>query len=223
MRMPRIRLYGGILIVFPLLLWAAWSVWQATRTWCLVTNMPISLVQGSRFSTPVFSSNLKSQFAIEVSTDAKNLANKMAFSDRCSFGIQDFPRCTTLPALRLHWVLSRYGTPIREGDSDELIGYGDIEGSDVVRDIGFFRRLRGGGYRIDLNVIRSDNRLNSMKPRLSVVLFDTTYESISVISFFLKVICSTIAIFGLILILASFILSKRRTEEQTSANPKASA
>ena len=89
MRLTRVGRVGFAFIGAGLLPLACWTVWSLTRTWRLV-DMPVSLSQGSHFSTGEFASNLEAEYAIAIDSE-----NKIPFDDlECLLGSRQ-------PALRL--------------------------------------------------------------------------------------------------------------------------
>lgn len=213
MQMTRNSWIGGALIILSILSWGIWTLWRESRTWCLVNGTPISVIQGSHFGTEEFASNLNAQYEVTFVVDDRfphhgNL-QRLDEGVACSLGVQDYPKCTATPILRMYWKLLRNGMVIRQGDSDNLIGYGGYGLSDIQRAIGMFRIPKGRGYRLEVAVLRGDERLTSMRPRLSVCASDPIIESTLVFSYFLNRVCPCVALIGGLMILGSFVMQRR--------------
>jgi hypothetical protein len=68
MRLIRASRVGLALISVGLVPVACWTVWSLTRTW-RQGDMPVSLSQGSDFSTGEFASNLNARYAIDIDSE----------------------------------------------------------------------------------------------------------------------------------------------------------
>jgi hypothetical protein len=213
MQMTRNCGIGSALIILSILSWGIWTIWRESRTWCLVNSEPISVTQGRHFGTEEFASNLNAQYEIRILLDNRfphhGKLQRLDEGVACSLGVQDYPKCTATPILHMYWKLLRNGKVIRQGDSDNRVGYGGYSPSEIQRGIGMFRVPKGRGYRIEVGVLRGDERLTSMRPRLSVCASDPIIESTLVLSYFLNWVCPCVALIGGLIVLGSFIMQRR--------------
>jgi hypothetical protein len=220
MQMTRNCWVGSALITISLLSWGVWTIWNKSRTWRLVDNVPISAIQGYQVRTEEFAINLNARYDIRVLLDDRfprhDELHRLDESEACSIGVQDYPKCAAAPILRMSWKLLRDGVVIREGDSDNYVGYGGYGSSEtkngpseIERGIGTFHVPKGRGYQIEVVVLRGDERLISMRPRLSVGVFDPTIESTLALSYFLNWVCPCVAIIGGLIILGCFVIQRR--------------
>jgi hypothetical protein len=139
MRIARIGWIGVAIVVASLTLLGSWTLWSKTRTWCLVDEVPISLSQGSHYSTGELPVNLNARYGIKIYTDNKFDPEKM----RCLLGTP-FPsqRCDTPVMLRARWALSSDAKTV-QGDSDGTVGFGGSGTSGTNRLIGDFHSQKG--------------------------------------------------------------------------------
>lgn len=212
MQMTRNCWIGSALIIISILSWGVWMIWKESRTWCLVDGTPISVIQGGHIRTREFAINLNAQYEIKVLLDNRfprhDELHSLDESVACSLGVQDYPKCTAAPILRMYWKLLKNGIVISEGDSANHVGYGGYGPSEIERGIGTFRIPKGRGYQIEVAVIRGDERLTSMRPRLSVCVSDPILESTLVFSYFLNWVCSCVALIGGLIIFGSFVIQR---------------
>jgi hypothetical protein len=220
MQMTRNCWVGSALITISLLSWGALAIWNKSRTWQLVDDAPISTIQGYQVRTEEFAINLNVQYEISVLLDDRfprhDKFNRLDESEACSLGMQDYPKCATAPNLRMSWKLLRNGVVICDGDSDNHVGYEgyispQIENGpfEIERSIGTFRVPKGRGYQIEFVVLRGDERLNSMRPRLSVGFFEPIFEPTLALSYFLNWISPCVALIGGLIILGSLAMQRR--------------
>lgn len=213
MQMTRNCWVGSALIAISLLSWGVWTIWNKSRTWCLVNNAPISAIQGYQVRTENLAINMNAQYDIRVLLDdhfpRHDELHRLDESEACSLGVQDYPKCAAAPILRVSWKLLRNGGVICEGDSDNHIGYGGYGPSEIERSIGTFRVPKGRRYQIEIAVLRGDEQLTSMRPRLSVCVSDPIVESNLVFSYFLNRACLSLILIGGLIILGSLVMQKR--------------
>lgn len=213
MQMTRNCWVGSALIAISLLSWGVWTVWNKSRTWRLVDDTPISVIQGHQVRTEEFAINLNARYDIRVLLDDRfprhDELHRLDESEACSLGVQDYPKCAVAPILRMSWKLLRNGVVIREGDSDNYVGYGGYGPSEIERGIGTFRVPKGRGYQIEVAVLRGDERLISMRPRLAVGAFGPIIESTLVLSYFLNWVCPCVALIGGLILLGSLVKQRR--------------
>ena len=181
---------------------AGWAGWSNTRSWCPV-DIPVSLNEGSHFSSGEFASNLNAQYQIEIS--ARGIPVETL---ECSLGIEH--SCSEPSDLKVLWKLYS-GEQIGQGSSDDTHG-GSLVGStgEVSRSIGYFRSEKGRRYRIDFDVLSNTNSLAAANPRLRISVGDPSYESSLVFGGLLRVICALVGITGAVLFALSVRGSKTR-------------
>src|SRR5260370_26096631 len=164
MRLRRTGWIGLAMIAVSLVTLACWTAWFSTRTWSSV-EMPVSLSQGSRFSTNEFSVNRNAEYRIEI--DAKNKTPLDTLG--CLLGNGMRSTCSVPSVVGLHWVLSTDGT-VLQGTSDDTKGYGGESESDgkAFRTIGFFKGQKGRRYKLDFEVVADGSSLAITNPQLRV-------------------------------------------------------
>jgi hypothetical protein len=123
MRLVRARRVGVALIGVGLVPVTCWTVWSLTRTWRPV-DMPISLSQGSHFSTGEFPSNLDAEFAIDIDSENKIRSDELG----CLLGNGMRSTCPSPSVVRVRWSLYSDGT-VLQGTSD------DNRGSRFIRSV----------------------------------------------------------------------------------------
>jgi hypothetical protein len=98
------------------------TLWYRTRTWCLVDDVPISLSQGSHYSTGELPVNLNARYGIEIYADNKIDPEKL----QCMLVGPSFPshHCDTPVLLRARWMLSSKGKTL-QATSDDTVGFGE--------------------------------------------------------------------------------------------------
>jgi hypothetical protein len=205
MQLRRTGWIGLVMIGMSLVTLACWTAWFRTRTWSPV-EMPVSLLQGSRFSTNEFSINLNAEYRIEI--DAKNKIPLETLG--CLLGNGMRSTCAVPSVVGLHWVLSTDGT-VRQGTSDDTKGYGGESESDgeAFRTIGFFKGQKGRLYKLDFDVLADGSSLAITNPQLRVSALNSSFESALVLGGLLRLICMIIGLVGVVLLVAS-VLSQRR-------------
>jgi len=146
MRPMRASRVGLALIAVGLVPLACWTVWSLTRTWRPV-DMPVSLSQGSHFTTGEFTSNLDVKYAIAIDSE-----NKIPFDDlECLLGSRS--TCPSPSIVRVRWSLYSDGT-VLQGTSDDTVGHGSSGPSGAAsRTIGFFKARKGRRYKLDGDVL----------------------------------------------------------------------
>ena len=211
--MTRACWIGVAMIVASLTLLGSWTAWSNSRSWCLVDDVPISLSQGTHYSTGELPVNLNARYGIEIYTDNKFDPEKM----RCLLGTP-FPsqRCDTPVMLRARWALSSDGKTV-QGDSDSTVGFGGSGTSGTNRLIGDFHSQKGQRYKLDVYVLSDTSSLNVANPRLYVGVEDPSLEFNLVSTGLLRVLCTVIAAIGGLMLIGSFLVqwqTNRRTSGQ---------
>ena len=203
MRLMRANRVGLALIAVGLVPLASWTVWSGTRTWRPV-DMPVSLSQGSHFSTGEFVGNLDAQYAIAIDSE-----NKIPLDDlECLLGSRS--TCPSPSVVRVRWSLYSNGT-VLQGTSDDTVGHGASGPSgEASRTIGFFKARKGQRYKLDCEVLADGSRLAITKPRLRISVFGTSYESNLVIGGLLRLICTIISLIGGAFLIRSFLVQRHR-------------
>jgi hypothetical protein len=203
MRLMRARRIGVALIGVGLVPLACWTVWSLTRTWRPV-DMPVSLSQGSHFSTGEFAINLNDQYAIDIDSE-----NKIPFDDlECLLGSRS--TCPSPSVVRVRWSLYSDGT-VLQGTSDDTVGHGSSGPSgEASRTIGYFKARKGGRYKLDCEVLADGSRLAVTNPRLRIRAFYTSYESNLVIGGLLRLICAVISLIGGVILIGSSLVQRHR-------------
>jgi hypothetical protein len=168
------------------------TLWYRTRTWCLVDDVPISLSQGSHYSTGELPVNLNARYGIEIYADNKIDPEKL----QCMLVGPSFPshHCDTPVLLRARWMLSSEGKTL-QATSDDTVGFGGggpgPKGANRL--IGDFHGQKGQRYKLDVYVLSDTSSLNVTNPRLYVGVEDPSVEFNLVLNGLLKVFCTVIA------------------------------
>jgi hypothetical protein len=205
MRLIRARRIGLALIAVGLVPLACWTVWSGTRTWRPV-DMPVSLSQGSHFSTGEFASNLDAEFAIYIDSENKIPSDELG----CLLGNGIRSTCPSPSVVRVRWSLYSDGT-VLQGTSDDTVGHGESGPSgEASRTIGFFKARKGRRYKLDCDVLADGSRLAVTNPRLRISVFHTSYESNLVIGGLLRLICAVISLIGGVFLIGSFLVQRHR-------------
>ena len=203
MRLMRARRVGVALIGVGLVPLACWTVWSLTRTWRPV-DMPVSLSQGSHFSTGEFASNLDAEFELDIDSE-----NKIPSDDlRCLLGSRS--TCSSASVVRVRWSLYSDGT-VLQGTSDDTVGQGAFGPSgQASRTIGYFKARKGGRYKVDCEVLADGSKLAVTNPRLRIRVADTSYESNVVIGGLLRLFCGVICLIGVVFLIGSSLVRRHR-------------
>ena len=214
-----IGLIAGAVIIF-----AAWSIWVHTRTWCPVDpNVILNKGNQVRVEFPV---NIDLRYEVEIEANNDLPGNTVW----CMLGAGPYDvsplmaqegevakPCSIRSSLDLAWMLLASGATIATGSSHNDLGASVIAAdSTVARTLGYFQGHKGTHYTLQLDVLSDGEALNGMKPRLRVSQFDPKYEFILVITGILKFICTTLGFTGGILLAVS-LLRRRRATVATSA------
>jgi hypothetical protein len=207
MRMTRVCWIGVAMIAASLTLLASAILWSNTRTWSLVDKVPISLSQGSHYSTGELRVNLNARYEIDIYADNKIDPEKL----RCTLGTGS-PRhpCDSPSTLRVRWVLSSEGETV-QGDSDDTGGLGELQTGSLesARTIGFFRGQKGHRYKLDVYVLSDTSSLNVTNPRLDVHEQDPSLEFNLVLIPFLGIFCTVVAAIVGLMLIGSFFAQRR--------------
>ncbi len=213
MRLTRTGGIGLALIAAGLLPLVCWTVWFHTRTWCPV-DMPVSLSQGSHFSTGEFAVNLNAQYAIDINAKGRIPVDDLG----CLLGNDMSSTCPASSLIRVRWVLSSNGV-VAQGTSDDSKGGGaSYSDGEAFRTIGVFQGEKGRHYKLDIDVLADGSNLELANPRVSVRVFDTKYESGLVLSGLLRLVCLIFGLVGAALLVTS-LLAQRRGSPPLAAVP----
>jgi len=210
MQLKRTGWIALALIVIAVVPLAGWTAWFHTRTWCPV-DMPLSLAQGSRFSTGDFGVNLTGQYAIDINAKGKIPVDDLG----CLLGNGMRTTCPASSLVRVHWALSSDGI-VAQGTSDDSKGGGATYSTgEAFRTIGYFKGEKGRRYKLDIDVLADGSGLAVANPRLSINVSDTKYESGLVLSGLLRLVCVIIGLVGAALLVGS-VLKQRRVRPTVS-------
>ncbi len=217
MRLTRRGRIGLVFIAIGLMPLAAWTLWFQTRSWCPV-NMPVSLSEGSHFTTGVFTINLNAQYEITIESENKIPLEKL----ECLLGSRPAHTCQVAPVIKIDWTLSGNGASIHGTSDDTAAGWGGSGPSgEAFRTIGLFSGKKGRQYKLDFDVRKDGSSLAITNPRLKVSEADTQYESGLVLSGLLRYIGGVLALLGGGILLGSLWQETRRPKE-TSPTENAS-
>jgi hypothetical protein len=209
-RMTKTGWAGLVLIGLGLAPLAGWTVWFRTRTWCPV-SMPISLTQGSHFSTGEFPVNLSGRYEVEIEATGTTKTIPLETVECLLFDGMRAHQCSVPSVVQVRWELSGDGTVIH-GTSDDTKGYGDeiASSGEASRTIGIFRAQKGHRYKLDGDVLADGSRLNAANPRLRISFSDPRLESALVLSGLLRFFFVIVGLVGVTLIVLS-VLKQRRS------------
>jgi hypothetical protein len=206
-RLMRASRVGLALIAVGLVPLACWTVWSLTRTWRPV-DMPVSLSQGSHFSTGEFAINLNSRYAIDIDSENKIPSDDLG----CLLGNGIRSTCPSPSVVRVRWSLHSDGT-VLQGTSDDTVGHGASGPSgEASRTIGYFKARKGRRYKLDGDVLADGSSLAVTKPRLRISVSDTSYESSLVFGGLLRLICTVICLIGGAFLIRSFLVRRHRLQ-----------
>jgi hypothetical protein len=195
---------GLILIAVSIVTLASWMVWFHTRTWCPV-DMPVSLSQGSHFSTGEFAINLNARYAIDIDSENTIPSDDLG----CLLGNGIRSTCPSPSVVRVRWSLYSDGT-VLQGTSDDTVGHGSSGPSgEASRTIGFFKARKGRRYKLDCDVLADGSRLAVTNPHLRICALSSSFESGLVLSGMLRLMCVTIGLIGAVLLVVSFRNQRR--------------
>ena len=208
MRITRTGQVGLGLIVLGLVPLVCWAVWFRTRSWSPV-DIPVSLSQGSHFSTGEFAVNLDGRYEIEIEATNKVVPLE-TLECLLGNGLRSKQSCSVPSVLLVHWALSSDGTVI-QGTSDETKEHGGevAAAGTASRTIGFFNAIKGKRYKLDCDVFADGSSLNVTNPRLHISVGDTSYETSLVVSGLLRLVCIIIVLIGAFALIGSIFAQRR--------------
>ncbi|MGB6686578.1 MAG: hypothetical protein WBE76_01910 [Terracidiphilus sp.] len=215
MRMTHISKLGMLLMAIAFVSWGGWTIWDSTRTWFLVKDVPISLSNGNHYNSGVVKTNMDALYSIDISADyAKGIdANHQSEAARelaCQIGLND-PKeapCQAPPEWKFHWMLSSDKSTV-QGDSDETIGEGRIgPAGSIDREIGTFKTKAGHRYKFDLEVLFNNQNTQIVNPHLMVAVADFHTESSLFLTGLIRIICALLAVIGLLVTLGSLLCQR---------------
>jgi hypothetical protein len=196
------------MIASSLILLGGWTLWSKTRTWCLVDEIPISLSQGSHYSTGELPVNLNARYGILIYMDNNIPSEKLQCT---TLGTPEISQhCKTPYALSIRWTVFGAGKTV-QGNSDEAVEFRGsspgTEGTDSY--IGEFHGQQGQHYRVDIDVLSDTSSLNVTNPRLYIGVWDPILEGSLVLTGLLRVFCTVIAAIGGLMLIGSFFAQRR--------------
>jgi hypothetical protein len=208
--MPRTKVVGLTLVAVGIVLYGTWVLWLATRTERPV-NMPISMAIG-HIRTREFKINMNAPYLIDVEVQKE----KIPFDTlNCLLGMSMAPRstalkdCTDRPSVvKASWVLTSEGQTVAEGSSDDYRS-GAWMNDSISRELGHFQSQSGRRYVLDVDVLSDGSSLNLGNPRLKVEVHPEVYEGHMVWSAILFLAMGVLVLIGAIILIASFIKSRR--------------
>ena len=206
MRLRRTGRIGLVMIAVSLVTLVCWTAWFHTRTWCPV-NMPVSLSQGSHFTTGEFASNLNAEYEIEVESEGRIPLETL----ECLLG-SEYPaeKCHIASVIRVRWTLYGNGTVVQGMSDDTAAGYGGSGPSgEAFRTIGFFKAQKGRRYKVDFDVLADGSRLAVTNPHLRISALNSSFESGLVLNGLLRLVCVAAGLLGMILLVISLLVQRR--------------
>jgi hypothetical protein len=205
MRLKRTGRFGLTLIAVGVVTLACWTLWFCTRSWRPV-DIPVSLAQGSHFSTGEFSINLNAKYALEIDSENKISSDALG----CLLGNGIRLDCSVPSVVRVRWVLLSTDGTVVQGTSDDTMGDGGSGPSgEASRTIGYFRAQKGRRYKLAFEVLADGSALAVTNPRLKVSALNSSFESGLVMTGLLQLICVIIALVGTALLVSSVLAQSR--------------
>jgi hypothetical protein len=186
-----------------------WILWLETRIDRPI-YIPFSITVG-HIHIPEFRINLSGLYEIRI--EAKK---RIPFDTlNCLLGMSTpSEKCDMPPVVRANWAVSSNGVVIAKGASDSEKG-GAWANDTIERQIGSFQGEWNRRYVLDVDFTADGSTLAATDPHLVVGITSDFYEGGMWISYFLLLICSAVAIVGVILLAASAIrLMYRRKRGQ---------
>lgn len=92
MRMARVTKLGLLLFTIAAVLRAGWTIWDQTRTWFFVKDLPITLSSGSHYRIRDIRTNMDALYSIEVNAGYSGPIDPDSHSDSarelaCQIGV----------------------------------------------------------------------------------------------------------------------------------------
>jgi len=178
-------------------------------------DLPVSLAQGSHFSSGDFGINLTAQYAIDINAKGKIPVDDLG----CLLGNDMHATCPLSSVVRVHWTLFSDGIVAQDTSDGSKGGGATYSTGEAFRTIGFFRGEKGRRYKLDVDVLADGSSLAVANPRLSVSVFDTKYESGLVLSGLLRLVCVIISLVGAALLVKSVLSQKQVRVVQSEIPP----
>ncbi len=162
--MKWLRRVGFSLIAFGLVRWGLWKFSDSKDTWFFANDVPITLSNGSHYTTGAIKTNMSALYSIYIDADVPkgvgddyptDAEKKMA----CEIGVNNPKKdpCSDPPVWKFDWSLTSDGGTV-QGNSDEIIGQGRVNSATgIFREIGEFKTEAGRTYKFNLQVL-FDNR-----------------------------------------------------------------
>ena len=223
MRTNRAGKLGLLLIAIATVPWAGWTLWDHTRTWFFVKDLPLTLSNGNHVSVHDVRPNMNALYSVEVNAQYSDRADPETNSEAarelaCQIGLNTPSiRCESPPLWNFRWKLTSGG--VTQVDSAHATGQGWIDTSGLItRELGTFRSKAGQNYTFDLEVQFDNHDPKITNPRLTVAIADYHTESSLFLTGMLTVICGPVAVIGVFLLLGS-LLYQRMKPQPSDANP----
>jgi hypothetical protein len=213
MRISKLTWTGIACLVLAITAFGGWGLWLVTRTNRPV-YLPVSLTPGG-VHIPEFRVNLSGPYEIRIEAkkqipfDTLNCMLGMAMaSDKC-----DVP-----PVVEASWAVTSKGVVIAKGVSDAEKG-GAWANDTIERQIGSFQGERNQRYALDVDFTADGSALAPTDPHLVVEITSDFYEGSMWISSYLLLICSGVAIGGVVVLAASAarVIYRRKRGQQPIA------
>ena len=192
-----------LLGIIPLLCWMAWFY---TRTWVL-QDVPISLSEGTHFSTGEFTAKKNKPYSIQI-MDAPKDSNEESQMLPCPFGNRSPSEgeCPIGPELNVHWVLSSEGETVQD-DLHEQVHVGRYAWSEML---GSFISKTRKHYKLDVYVLSDSGSLNVTNPHLYIEVMDDERMLGQILTLLLSFVSGLLVVIGAVTLIRSFLSSEVR-------------
>lgn len=211
MRLSKLTWIGISCVSVAFAIFGGWALWLETRIDRPV-YVPVSIRVG-HIRTPEFRVNLTGLYEIRIESKKRIPFDAL----NCLLGMSMPPqKCDVSPVVRANWVVTSKGDLVAKGTSDAEKG-GAWANDTIERQIGSFQGNWNRHYVLDVDFTADGTALAATDPHLVVGIPSDFYEGGMWISYFLSLICSAIALLGVVLLTASAIrVIKRRERAQRS-------
>jgi hypothetical protein len=201
MRMTRTGRNGLSLILLGMIPLSCWMAWFYTRTWVL-QDVPISLSEGTHFSTGEFAANMNRRYSIQI-MDEVNSSDEDPHMLPCPFGSRSKSeeKCQIGPELNMHWVLSSEGDIVQH-DFREQVQVGRYVWSEIIGD---FDSKRSKHYKLDIDVLSDSGSLNVTNPHVYIELSDDERMLGQLLTGLLSIVCGLLGAIGGVMVIQSFL------------------
>ncbi len=107
------RRVGFVLVVLGLVPWGLWKLYDSSRTWFFANDVPITLSNGSHYSTGVIKANMSTLYDIYINTDVprgigSDQPTEAEKEMACQVGVNDPEKapCSNPPVWKFTWTLT---------------------------------------------------------------------------------------------------------------------